>query len=125
MDNLLYREEVFAIVGAAIEVHKELGNGFLEPVYQESLEIELALRKIPFDAQKRLRLFYKDVELKKEYIPDFVCFEKIIVEIKALERLSNTEIAQLINYLHATKLKVGLLINFGSRGKLEWKRFVV
>ena len=125
MDNLLYREEVYAIVGAAIEVHKELGNGFLEPVYQESLEIELALRKIPFDAQQRLRLFYKNVELKKEYVPDFVCFEKIIIEIKALERLTNIGTAQRINYLHATKLKVGLLINFGSSGKLEWKRFVV
>ena len=125
MDNLLYREEVFGIVGAAIEVHRELGNGFLEPVYQESLQIELALRKIPFEAQKRLQLFYKGVELKKEYIPDFVCYDKIIVEIKALDRLSNIEIAQLINYLHATKLKVGVLINFGSHGKLEWKRFVV
>lgn len=108
-----------------MEVHTELGNGFLEPVYQESLEIELALRKIPFEAQHRLRLFYKDFELKKEYIPDFVCFDKIIVEIKAIEKLTNIEIAQLINYLKATKLKVGVLINFGSRGKLEWQRFVV
>lgn len=125
MDNLLYREEVFEIIGAPIEVHKELGNGFLEPVYQESFEIELALRKIPFDAQKRLHLFYKNFELKKEYVPDFVCYDKIIVEIKAIERLTNIEIAQLINYLKATKLKLGVLINFGSQGKLEWKRFVV
>ncbi|MEK7722951.1 MAG: GxxExxY protein [Acidobacteriota bacterium] len=125
MDNLLYRDEVFEIIGAAIEVQKVLGNGFLEPVYQESLEIELGFRRIPFDSQKRLNLFYKDVALKKEYIPDFVCYDKIIVEIKALERLTNIEIAQLINYLHATKLRVGLLINFGSQGKLEWKRFVV
>ncbi len=125
MDNLLYREEVFEIIGAAIEVHKVLGNGFLEPVYQESLEFELALRKIPFVSQNRLQLFYKDFELKKKYIPDFVCYEKIIVEIKALDRLTNIEIAQLINYLKATKLKLGLLINFGSRGKLEWQRFIV
>ena len=125
MDNLLYREEVFAIIGAAMEVHTELGNGFLEPVYQESLEIELALRKIPFDAQQRLQLFYKEFELKKEYIPDFVCYDKIIVEIKALDKLTNIEIAQLINYLHATKLRVCLLINFGSQGKLEWQRFIV
>ena len=125
MDNLLYREEVFEIIGAAIDVHKELGNGFLEPVYQESLEIEFALRKIPFDAQKRLQLFYKGVQLKKEYIPDFVCYDKIIVEIKALDRLTNIETAILINYLKATKLRVGLLINFGSVGKLEWKRFIV
>ena len=125
MDNLLYKEEVFQIVGAAMEVHTELGNGFLEPVYQESLQIELSLRKIPFTAQERLHLFYKEFELKKEYIPDFVCFGKIIVEIKALDRLTNIEIAQLINYLKATKLKLGLLINFGSRGKLEWQRFIV
>ena len=125
MDNLLYRDEVFEIIGAAIEVHKELGNGFLEPVYQESLQIELGLRHIPFIAQSRLHLFYKGIELKKEYIPDFVCYDKIIVEIKALDRLTNIEIAQLINYLKATELKLGLLINFGSRGKLEWKRFIV
>jgi GxxExxY protein len=125
MENLLYRDEVFEIVGAAMEVHTELGNGFLEPVYQESLEIELALRKIPFESQKRLDLFYKGVELKKEYIPDFVCYGKIIVEIKALERLTNIEYAQIINYLKATNLKVGVLINFTGKGKLEWKRFVV
>ena len=123
--ELLFKDEVFEIIGAAIEVHKELGNGFLEPVYQEALEIEFTLRKIPFEAQKRLQLFYKGVQLKKEYIPDFVCYDKIIVEIKALDRLSNIEIAQLINYLKATKLKLGILINFGSQGKLEWKRFVV
>ena len=125
MDNLLYKDEVFQIVGAAMEVHTKMGNGFLEPVYQESLEIELTLRKIPFESQQRLQLFYKEFELKKEYIPDFVCYGKIIVEIKALDRLTNIEIAQLINYLHATKLRVGLLINFGSCGKLEWQRFIV
>lgn len=125
MDNLLYRDEVFEIIGAAIEVHKELGNGFLEPVYKESLEIELTLRKIAFESQQRLQIFYKEFELKKEYIPDFVCYSKIIVEIKALNNLTNIEIAQLINYLKATKLKLGLLINFGSRGKLEWQRFIV
>ncbi len=125
MDDLLFKDEVFAVVGAAIEVHKELGNGFLEAVYQESLEIELALRQIGFVSQERLKLFYKGVELKKEYIPDFICFDKIIVEIKAIERLSNIEIAQLINYLKATKLRVGLLINFGASERLEWKRFIV
>lgn len=125
MDDLLYRDEVYAIIGAAVEVHKELGRGFLEPVYQESLEIELGLRKIPFASQERLRLFYKNVGLRKEYVPDFVCYGTIIVEIKALDKLTNTEIAQLINYLKATKLRLGLLINFGSSGRLEWKRFVV
>ncbi|MGB7200958.1 MAG: GxxExxY protein [Pyrinomonadaceae bacterium] len=125
MDDLLYRDEVYAIIGAAVEVHKELGKGFLEPVYQEALEIEFSMRKVPFVSQERLRLFYKGVELKKEYIPDFLCFGQIIVEIKAIDRLTNIEIAQLINYLKATKLRLGLLINFGSSGRLEWKRFVV
>lgn len=125
MDTLLYREDVFKIVGAAIEVHTELGNGFLEPVYQRALEIELGLRKIEFEPQKRLQIFYKGIDLNKEYIPDFVCFDKTIVEIKALDRLTNTEASQLLNYLKATSLKVGLLINFGSKGKLEWKRFVL
>ena len=125
MDNLLYRDEVYEIVGAAIEVHKELGDGFLEPVYQESLQIELTRRNIQFEAQKRLQLFYKDVALKKEYIPDFICFDKIVVEIKALDRLSSIETSQILNYLKATKMRVGLLINFGSVGKLEWKRFIV
>lgn len=124
MSELFLKDEVFAVVGAAIEVHKELGNGFLEPVYQESLEIESASRNIPFVAQKRLHLFYKGVELKKEYVPDFVCFGQIIVEIKALNALMNNETAQLINYLKATKLRVGLLINFGASGRLEWNRFV-
>ncbi len=125
MDNLLYRKEVYEIVGAAIEVHKELGYGFLEPVYQKALEIELSMRKILFEPQKRLKIFYKGIDLDKDYIPDFVCFDKIIVEIKALDRLTSKETSQLLNYLKATGLKVGLLINFGSKGKLEWERFVL
>ena len=125
MDNLLYRDEVYEIVGAAIEVHKELGDGFLEPVYQESLQIELTRRNIQFEAQKRLQLFYKDVALKKEYIPDFICFDKIVVEIKALDRLSSIETSQILNYLKATKMRVGVLINFGSVGRLEWKRYII
>ena len=125
MDHLLYRDEVYEIVGAAIEVHKEMGNGFLEPVYQESLQIELALQEINFAPQQRLKIFYKNIELKKEYIPDFICFDKIIVEIKALDSLTGVETSQILNYLKATKMRVGLLINFGSIGKLEWKRFIV
>ena len=124
MVELLFKDEVYAIIGAAIEVHKELGNGFLEPVYQESLEIELKTRNIPFKSQQKLTLFYKKTALKKEYFPDFICFEEIIVEIKAMEKLSNIEVAQLLNYLKATKLKLGILINFGSRGKLEWERYI-
>lgn len=122
--ELLFKDEVFVIIGAAIEVHKHLESGFLEPVYQESLEIELALRNIEFAAQQRLQLFYKGVELKKEYVPDFVCFGKIIVEIKALKCLTTVEESQILNYLKASNFQVGVLINFGSVGKLEWKRFV-
>ena len=122
MSDLIYKEEVYAIVGAAIEVHKVLGPGFLEAVYQEALEIELATRRLPFIAQHELRIAYKGRYLKKMYIADFYAFEDIIVEIKALERLTSNEIAQLLNYLNATGAKVGVLINFGSIGRLEWKR---
>ena len=124
MEGLLFKKEIFEIVGAAMEVHTQLGNGFLESVYLESLEIEFGLRKVSFVAQKRLHLFYKEFSLTREFVPDFLCFDKIIVEIKTLPVLTNIEIAQLLNYLKATKLTVGILINFGSRGNLEWKRFV-
>jgi GxxExxY protein len=124
MTELIFKDEVFAIIGAGIEVHKELGSGFLEPVYQEELEIESRARGLPFSAQQSLQIYYKGNLLKKEYIPDFIFFEKIIVEIKALDQLSGKEEAQVLNYLKVTGYKVGLLINFGSRGKLEWKRLV-
>jgi GxxExxY protein len=122
--DLLLKDEVYAIVGAAIEVHRELGSGFLEAVYQEALAIELSSRTVPFVALKPLRVNYKGRALLKEYVADFVCFEQIIVELKALDRLTGREEAQLLNYLKATQLRVGLLINFGSIGKLEWKRMV-
>lgn len=125
MDELIYREEVFQIIGAAIEVHKILGSGFLEAVYQEALEYELSLRKTPFVSQQPLKIQYKTHILNKEYIADFVCFDSIIVELKALQRLTGHEESQIINYLKATGMRVGLLINFGSSGKLEWKRLVL
>ncbi len=118
------REEVYAVIGAAVEVHKELGPGFLEAVYQEAMEIELAMRGIPFESQKSLKLCYKGQLLKKEYIPDLLCFGKLIVDLKAMDRLSGKEEAQILNYLKASGLKVGLLINFGSSPKLEWRRYV-
>jgi len=124
MTELIYKDEVFAIVGAAIEVHRVLGSGFLEAVYQEAMEIETASRKIPYVSQQILQIQYKQHTLKKEYIADMVCFEKIIVEFKALDQLTGKEESQLINYLKATGYKVGVLINFGSNKKLEWKRFV-
>ena len=124
MKELILKEEVYAIVGAAIEVHRNLGPGFLEAVYQEAMEIELSARGIPFDAQKPIQVRYKGQILNKQYVADLVCFDLIIVELKALNRLSGNEQAQVLNYLKATGFKVGVLINFGSHGKLEWKRFV-
>jgi GxxExxY protein len=124
MPELIFKDEVYAIVGAAIEVHRELGHGFLEGVYQEAMQIELEGRKIPFEPQKELRISYKRRKLQKEYFADLICYGNIIVELKALDQLSGKEEAQLLNYLKATGLRVGLLVNFGSHGKLEWKRFV-
>jgi GxxExxY protein len=125
MTELLFRQEVYGIVGAAIEVHRELGPGFLEGVYQEALEIELGTQAIPFEAGRHLPIQYKGRQLAKEYIADLVCHDQIIVELKALDRLSGCEEAQVLNYLKATGLHVGLLINFGSVGRLEWKRYVL
>ncbi|MCI0740724.1 MAG: GxxExxY protein [Gemmataceae bacterium] len=124
MAELLLKDEVFQIIGAAFEVYKELGCGFLEPVYQEALSIEFESRQVPFCAKKELILFYKGRQLKKTYEADFDCFAKIIVEIKALDRLSGKEEAQLLNYLKATGYWVGVLINFGAKGGLDWKRLV-
>lgn len=125
MSELLLKVEVFKIVGAAIEVHRELGSGFLEPVYQEAMSIELASSSIPFEAQKALQIRYKGRKLNKEYVPDFVCYQQIIVELKALAKLSGIEEAQALDYLKATRFRVALLLNFGSRGKLEWRRLIL
>ncbi len=124
MPELLLKEQVYAIVGAAIEVHRELGDGFLEEVYQEALELELTDRGIPFEAQKPMQISYKGRALKKKYVADFVCYGQIIVEIKAVECLIKKHQSQILNYLNATKLRVGVLANFGSTGTLEWKRLV-
>ncbi len=123
MAKLLLKEEVYTIVGAAMEVHKELGPGFLEAVYQEALEIEFALRGIPFESQKQLTIYYKGRPLKKTYSADFLAYGKVVGEIKALDRLTSREESQLLNYLKATGLEVGLLLNFGA-SSLEWKRMI-
>jgi GxxExxY protein len=116
-------QRTYQIIGAALEVHKELGSGFLEAVYQEALEREFTYQKIPHKSQPAVRIEYKGKPLKKKYEPDFICYDDVIVEIKAMDKLSSNEHAQIINYLKASKLKVGLLINFGSKS-LEHKRFV-
>jgi len=115
--------ETFAIIGAAMEVHRELGHGFLEAVYRAALAIEFAERGIPFRAEVELPVFYKDRRLTCAYRADFICFENVLVEIKAISTLTNSDHAQLINYLKATKHHRGLLINFGSPS-IEHKRLV-
>jgi GxxExxY protein len=116
-------QRTYKIIGAAIEVHKELGCGFLEAVYQEALEREFITQGFPFKSQPSVEILYKGKSLMKTYQPDFVCFDEVIVEIKAISGLTGVEESQLINYLKASGLKVGLLINFGTKS-LEHKRLV-
>lgn len=122
MGDILYAEECFKIQGAIFEVYKELGCGFLESVYQEALSLELKDRLIPYEEQKVLNVIYKGKCLKQIYKPDFICYDKIIVEIKAVSNLTKEHEAQLHNYLKATNTKLGLLVNFGHFPKAEIKR---
>lgn len=121
--ELLHKELTYEIIGAAMEVHATLGPGFLESVYQEALSLELLARGIPFESEKRLEIFYKSIKLEKHFEADFVCGNSVIVEIKALSALTNEHQSQVLNYLKATGIKVGLLINFGAKS-LEHKRLV-
>jgi GxxExxY protein len=125
MTELLLKQEVFEIIGAVYEVYYTMGTGFLEPVYHEALEIELRRRGIPFESEEELALYYKETRLKKLYVADLICYGQIIIELKVLPRLTNIEVAQLINYMKITKMRVGLLVNFGSSPKPEWKRYVI
>jgi len=123
--DLIYKDEVYKIIGAAMEVYNVLGNGFLEAVYQEALEHELKLRDIPFEPQVQLKIKYKDKVLDQKYKADLVITEKIIVELKAIEKIGNNEEAQLLNYLKATGFQLGIVINFGAKKDLEWKRMIL
>ncbi len=122
--EILLKEEAYAIVGACFEVYNNMGCGFLEPVYQECLEIELQLRGIPFVSHAELKLRYKDRTLKKKYEPDFMCFDKVIVEIKAVSELTDEHRSQVHNYLKATVYRLGLLVNLGAHGELVYDRIV-
>ena len=124
MTDILFKEESYKIIGACMEVHNEMGSGFLEAVYQECLEYELSDRQIPFQSQQQLKLRYKTRTLKSVYVPDFVCFEKIILEIKGVSDLTAKHRAQVLNYLKATGIKLGLLVNFGQHGQLQYERIV-
>jgi len=123
-ENILYKKEAYQIIGACMEVHNELGPGFLEPVYQEALEIEFQEMAIPYEREKELRIRYKNNYLQKRYNADFLCFDKIIVEVKALSNLTSEDTAQAINYLKATSLKLAILVNFGAKS-LQYKRIVL
>lgn len=125
MAELIMKDEVYAIIGAAIEVHRELGHGFLEAVYHECFSYEMGDRNVPFLDEPELQIRYKKRKLKKKYVPDFMCFGEVVVEIKAIKKIGENEEAQLFNYLRATGKKVGLLINFNSKGKLEWIKRVL
>lgn len=123
-EHFPHPDETFAILGACFEVYNEKGCGFLEPVYQECLEIEFRLREIPCEAQRSLSLVYKGHPLAHTYEPDFICFGLVVVELKAVRKLGDEHRAQVINYLKATNLDVGLLVNFGHYPKLEYERIL-
>lgn len=122
MVDLIFKEESYKIIGCCFEVYNELGPGFLEAVYQESLSIELSKQGIPFIQQAEMNVYYKGIELRKKYYPDFLCYGDIVLEIKAMENLSPADEAQILNYLKGTKKPLGLLVNFGAE-KLQYKRF--
>ncbi len=125
MKKILYKEEVYAIQGAVFEVYREMGCGFLEAVYQECMEKELRSRGVPFEAQRELELVYKGERLSQIYKPDFICHGKIIVELKAVKETTDEHRAQVFNYLKATGLRLGVLVNFGHYPKATVERIIL
>ncbi len=123
-EKIIYKEEAYKIQGAVFEVYREIGSGFLEAVYQECLEREFANQEIPFAVQQELKLTYKGEQLLLTYKPDFICFDKIIIEIKAVDKIAPEHKAQVINYLKASGMKLGLLINFGTYPKVSIERLI-
>jgi len=124
-EKIIYQEESYAIQGAIFEVYREMGCGFLESVFQECLEKEFQARNIPFKSQNQTPIYYKGEKLKQKFIPDFICFDKIIVEIKAVKQTAPEHEAQVLNYLKATGFKLGILANFGAYPKATVKRFAL
>ena len=123
--TIMYKEDSYRIMGACFEVYKEKGCGFVEPVYQECLEMEFGLQGILFQPQVQLQLSYKGRPLRQKYTPDFICFDRIIVELKAVSQLIDEYRAQVHNYLRATGHRLALLINFGHYPKVEYERIVL
>ncbi len=124
MPDFIYSDESYKIIGSCFNVYNEKGCGFLEPVYQECMEIDLEFQQIPFRPQAELELIYRNRLLKNRYIPDLICYDKIIVEIKAVKEITDKYRAQVMNYLKATGYKLGLLVNFGHHPQLEYERIV-
>ena len=122
---IVYSQESYKIIGAAFNVYNTLGHGFLEAVYQECLELEFKKQGIPYDREKEIKIYYDGQELKQTYRADFVCYDKIIVELKAVSELDEAHHAQVYNYLHATGFKLGILLNFGCSDGLEKDRIVL
>ena len=125
MGNLIYEQESYVIRKAIFEVYREMGCGFLESVYQECLVKELNLSGIEFEPQTQLHISYKGEQLEQTYKPDFICYGKIIIEIKAVKELTDEHRAQVINYLKATGIKLSFLVNFGHYPKVEIERLVL
>ena len=123
MSKLIFEEESYAIIGTCIEVHKKLGNSFCEDVYNEVLEKEFTKRNIPFERQKELPIYYDKTLLAKRFTADFVCFDKIILDLKFVKNNFDKEKVQVIQYLKATQFKLGFIINFGEKS-LVWKRLI-
>jgi GxxExxY protein len=122
MTEIIYKKESYAIIGACFEVYNEKGCGFLEPVYHECLAIEFEHQRIPAISKPSLTLRYRDRTLRQTYEPDFICFGKIVLELKTVSALADEHRAQLLNYLHATGFDLGLLVNFGHYPKLDYER---
>jgi GxxExxY protein len=123
MPKLLFEEETYQLIGACIKVHKKLGNGFSEAIYHEALEKELTKAAIPFEHYKKLPVYYEGQQLNGHLISDFVCYQKIIVELASVKHIKQTLKQQVLNHLRSTECQIGLLINFGEKS-LTWKRFI-
>ena len=124
MSGLLYKDECFKLVGLCMEIHRELGRGLDEVVYKDAMVLELQGASIPFSREKKYEIYYKGVILPHHYFADFVIWDKIVLESKAVEKLTEAHVKQVLNYLAAAKLQLGLLINFGATS-LEWKRVIL